>query len=71
MTKYKDFNICIDEVKRLGDFIEIEILTDEGNEIEKYERKILEIARELEINEKDRVRNFYDSMIAELNRQGK
>ncbi len=66
-TTYQEFNLCIDQVKRLGDFVEIEILSEEENQTEFYEKKILEIAKELGIPIKNRVDNYYDSMIAELN----
>jgi len=66
-TTYQEFNLCIDQVKRLGNFIEIEILSEEENQTEFYEKKILEVAKELGISKENRVNNYYDSMIAELN----
>lgn len=68
-TAYKEFNICIDHVKRLGDFIEIEILSEEENQTEFYEKKILSIAKELGIPIENRINNYYDSMIAGLNKK--
>lgn len=66
-TKYKDYNICIDDVKRLGSFIEIEVLTKEENKTKHYEQEILNIAKELGIDIENRINNFYDTMINELN----
>lgn len=68
-TKYKDFNICIDEVKRLGSFIEIEIITSEENKTEYYEEEIIKTGKEFGIDIKNRVNNFYDTMINELDKK--
>jgi len=70
-TTYQEFNLCMDQVTRLGDFIEIEILSEEENQTELYEKKILSVAKELDIPIENRVNNYYDSMIAELNEKEK
>lgn len=64
---YGVFNICIDTVKHLGDFIEIEIVTEDENNIAMYEERILEVAKELSIDQNDRVNSHYDTMLNELN----
>lgn len=66
-AKYQEFNICIDEVKHLGSFVEIEILSDVENQTAYYEKKILSIAQKLGIPIENRVNDYYDSMIAKLN----
>ncbi|MDO4283567.1 MAG: class IV adenylate cyclase [Clostridia bacterium] len=63
---YQGFNICIDNVKYLGNFIEIEMVTEDEN-IKLYEEKILEIALELGIDINHRVNSHYDTMLNELN----
>lgn len=68
-TKYKQFNICIDDVKRLGQFVEIEIITSEKNKTDYYEKEIIKISKELGINTNNIVNNFYDTMISELNQK--
>jgi len=68
-TKYKDFNICMDEVHRLGSFIEIEVVTTEEDKSDYYEKEILKLCEELDINKENRVNNFYDTMIDELNKK--
>ena len=65
-TEYKNCNICIDEVKRLGSFIEIEIVTEEEEKTEYYEKEILKVAKEIGIDIKNRVNSFYDTMINKL-----
>lgn len=64
-TKYKDYNICIDEVEKLGTFIEIELLTDKEDKND-YQQELLTIAQELGINPSSRINSHYDTMIAEL-----
>jgi len=65
-TKYKGFNICMDEVKRLGQFIEIEIITTENDKTDYYKKEILKISEELGIDSSNIVNDFYDSMIRRL-----
>lgn len=67
-TRYKDFNICIDEVKRLGSFVEIEIVTEESDKPEYFEKEILNVAKELGIDVNNRINSFYDTMISELDK---
>lgn len=64
-SKYQDCNICIDEVERLGSFIELEFLVEDSN-IENYEEKLLEIAKILNIDTNNRINSHYDTMISEL-----
>lgn len=68
-TKYKEFNICIDEVTRLGKFVEIEIVTAEENKTDYYENEIVKVCKELNINTDNRINSHYDTMIDELNKQ--
>lgn len=64
-TKYQDYNICIDEVERLGTFIEIELLIEEQTN-EDYEEKILNVAKEMGIDILNRINSHYDTMVSEL-----
>lgn len=65
-SKYKEYNICIDEVERLGSFIELEILVEEKDNKD-YEMILLKTAEELGINVNNRINSHYDTMISELN----
>lgn len=67
-TKYKDYNICIDEVKRLGYFIEIEILTPEKGKATYYEQEMLNLCSELGIDSKKQISSHYDTMIYNLDK---
>ena len=65
-SKYEGANICIDEVERLGNFVEIELLVDEEDKVDNYEDELLKIAEKLGINIKNKVDDHYDTMIANL-----
>ncbi len=64
-AKYKNYNLCLDEVEKLGTFLEIELLVEE-NDNQDYEDQLLQIAKELGIPKQDRINSHYDTMIAEL-----
>ncbi len=66
-SKYKDFNICIDSVERLGDFVELEILVEDNNDID-YEKLIIDTANELGIDINNRFDGYYDEMIYNLDK---
>lgn len=68
-TIYKDCNICIDEVETLGSFVELEYVVDDETEEEKILKKIEEIAKEIGIDTKEIVNQYYDEMIAERNKE--
>lgn len=65
-SKYLNANICIDEVERLGSFVEIEYLIAEEDKKINYEDELLQIATELGIDISKRVNSHYDTMIFEL-----
>lgn len=65
-TKYKKYNICIDEVEKLGTFVEIELLIDDNNDTD-YEQELLDIAKVIGIDITNRINSHYDTMISELN----
>ncbi len=67
-TFYKDCNICIDEVDTLGSFVELEYMVDDKEGEEKVLEKIEKIAKEIGIDTKRVVNQYYDEMIAERNR---
>ena len=67
-SKYKEYNICIDEVERLGTFVEIELLINEDNNKD-YEEELYKVAKELGIDKDNRINSHYDTMIYELNKE--
>ena len=64
-TKYDKYNLCIDDVERLGSFIEIEILVNDNDEKD-YIEELLNAAKELDLKEEDIVKSHYDTMISLL-----
>ena len=54
-TKYNDFNICIDDVEKLGSFIEIEIVTSEEGMANYYEEKMIDLCRKFGIDSNNRL----------------
>lgn len=64
-SKYKDCNICIDEVEKLGFFVELELLIEEENDCD-YEKQLLDLARELRLDISNRINIHYDTMISKL-----
>lgn len=70
-TNIKGFNITVDEVDRLGSFVEIEKLTENEEEIENIKDEILKFASELGFYENDIEKEKYDAMILDLNNSDK
>lgn len=66
-SKYQNYNLCIDEVERLGSFIEIELLVEENDERD-YIEELKSVAIELGLNKDDIIRSHYDTMINELDK---
>lgn len=66
-SKYENVNICMDEVERLGCFIELELLIDE-NDDKDYESILLEYANKMGIDTDKRINSHYDTMISELDK---
>ncbi len=64
-SKYENVNICMDEVERLGCFVELELLIADKDDID-YESTLIDIAKQLGINPNNRINSHYDTMISEL-----
>ena len=67
-TKYKNYNICLDEVEKLGSFVEIEVLVPDDDNKD-YADELFQVAWEFGIPEDDRVNSHYDTMMWELEKQ--
>lgn len=61
-TKYNNFNICLDRINELGDFIEIEIVSDNNN-IALIKKEILEFANEINLNEENIETRYYPQLV--------
>lgn len=62
--KYKDLEICLDKVKNLGNFIEIEKIIKGGNGKE-IQKQLFKFLKTIGIKEKDQVFKGYDTLIEE------
>jgi len=60
-----DFNICLDKVKNLGDFLEIEYLTELEWENELAKAKIIALANELGLDTQNIVYKTYNTLLLE------
>lgn len=67
-TEYKGYTICIDEVERLGDFVEIEKIGTEESDSEKEYAEMMRILETLGIRTEDLVTEKYFEMIQKLER---
>lgn len=61
-AKYKDYEICLDEVKELGSFAEVEKITEDVDAAEVQE-ELFQFLESLGIKRQDRVMNGYDTLV--------
>lgn len=61
-TMCGDYEICLDSVEGLGDFVEVEKIT-EGEDPEKVQTELFEFLKQFGISEADRVTNGYDTLL--------
>lgn len=62
ITHYNKFEICVDSVMDLGDFIEVESITDEGNP-ESIQEEMFSFLESLGVQREDRVFEGYDILM--------
>ena len=62
VTHYNDCEICLDDVKELGTFIEMEKLTQEGDS-ELIQTELFKFFESIGIDRKDRVTSGYDILM--------
>jgi adenylate cyclase class 2 len=60
-TKYHDYEICLDEVKDLGSFVEVEKMSDEDGE--KIQKELFNFLKTFGVKEEDRMLIGYDTMV--------
>lgn len=60
-AKYKDYEICLDEIEGLGSYIEMEKMTDENPDI--VQDELFNFLKTLGVSEEDRVFKGYDLLI--------
>ena len=62
-TKLGKLKICIESVEHLGDFIEVESITEDNTNGELVQKKLFELLTSLDISERDRVMTGYDTLM--------
>lgn len=62
-TNYNGWEICVDDVRGLGKFMEVEELTDEKADGEAVQEKLFCFLETLGIKRTDRVMNGYDTLM--------
>ncbi len=65
-TKYQDYEICLDSVESLGNFIEVEKITNEEDS-ESSQKELFDFLLQLGVSPSDRVFDGYDVLIAKTN----
>lgn len=65
-TTINGFNVTIDEVEKLGTFVEIEKLTENSEDVQSIKEEIFAFASSLGISKEDIEKKKYDTMMLEL-----
>lgn len=68
VAHYKDMEICLDEIERLGSFVEVEKLTSDGVDVDQVQTELWELLVSLGVRPEDRTHKGYDILMHELNR---
>ena len=66
--KLEQYEICLDRVEGLGDYIELEKLTNDNADPEEVRKEFLEILKPFGLSEKDEEKTGYDTLIWILNK---
>ena len=64
--KLGEYEICLDRVEQLGDFVELEKLTDDNADSEKIRKELFEAIEPFGLSEKDEETRGYDTQIYQL-----
>lgn len=62
-TNLDGLEICLDEVENLGQFIEVEKITDDSEDAEKVQEKLFYFLSQFGTSKEDRVKQGYDTLI--------
>lgn len=64
--KMGDYEICLDKVEELGEFIEIEKMVDDNADAQQVIKELFEVAKSLGLSEKDEEKRGYDTQLYQL-----
>ena len=65
-AKYKDLELCIDEIDKLGSFIEAEKLARDNVDVDEIQSDLWDLLIQLGVSPSDRVHKGYDTLMHEL-----
>ena len=65
-AKYKDLELCLDEIDKLGTFIEVEKLAQDDVDVDEIQSDLWQLLIQLGVNPSDRVHKGYDTLMHEL-----
>ena len=65
-AKMGDYEICLDRVERLGNYIELEKITHENDDPDKVKKELFEAIKPFGLSERDEENLGYDTLIYKL-----
>ena len=65
-AKYGDLELCLDEIDKLGTFVEVEKLTSEAADVDAIQSELWDLLLELGVGPEDRVHKGYDTLMHAL-----
>jgi adenylate cyclase class 2 len=63
-----EITVCLDAVEGLGEFLEVEIVAENENELETSRAKLFELLKQFGAGKKDSIRTSYLEMVLEKNK---
>lgn len=63
LATYGEFQLCIDSVEELGDFVEVEVLSDDTVDVEAARERMWLFLESLDVSRTNRVQESYDRQI--------
>lgn len=65
-ARYKDLELCLDEVDKLGTFVEVERLIDNDADVDKVQDELWTLLIQLGVGPEDRIYQAYDTMMKQF-----
>lgn len=65
MAHYEGLELCLDEIDKLGTFIEVEKLAEENADVDEVQSQLWKLLSELGIKPEDRIHKGYDTLMHE------
>jgi adenylate cyclase, class 2 len=66
IAHYNDLELCLDEIDKLGSFVEVEKLTSEEADVDAIQAELWNLLLELGVSSEDRTHKGYDILMHEL-----